>query len=816
MGNLRIFLLPTFVSKGILNPHDLVQSRWLRMACCVFVLCIATAVAAPAQTFTLLDSFSGTDGAAPVGMVQGADGNFYGTTLRGGASGACTENSLGCGTVFEITPAGTLTTLHSFAGGSDGLSPNGLIQGTDGKFYGTTSGGGAGANCSASSGCGIIYSIVPGGTPVTLYSFCSLASCADGFAPQAGLVQGSDGNFYGTTSAYGDESDYCSNSPCGTVFKITPTGVLTILYTFSNPGMVGGFSPPYGPASALVQGSDGNFYGTTLYGGNQQCGVQQPGYCGTVFKITPSGTLTTLYNFCSQTNCTDGFGPSGLVQGADGNFYGTTSGGGAVGVCPNLGTPYLECGTIFKITPSGTLTTLHSFDSTDGVEGNGLIQGTDGNFYGVTTFGGNSDSAGTIFKMTPQGTVITLYAFNGTTGDFPDGLGPDWLLQATNGLFYGTAIDDGANNDGTIFSFAVGMGGTTASTTTLSLSPSIVSVNSGESVTMTATVTAVSGSGTPTGTVEFFNGTNAVGFAYLNSGAGSTSYSPTDQAVGSYQITAVYSGDATYAMSTSSPQTLTISTTPPAATPTFSPAAGSYNSPQSVTIFDTTTGAIIFYTTDGTTPTTSSAIYSGPIAVNSTEIIQAMAAASGYINSSVATATYTITQSPSYQVSVNPTALTIAAGQTGTAMFTVTPSNGFNSQVNFSCTGLPSEATCAFSPASVTPTGSNPVTSTLTITTTGASAGMRTRSSLGLIYAFLFPGVGMVFTVGIRRRHALRRSQVIVLMALLLLAAWLTSCGGSSSTGGNLGTQPGTSTVTVTATAGTMSQTATLTVTITQ
>ncbi len=232
------------------------------------------------------------------------------------------------------------------------------MQGSDGNFYGTAVVGGA-------NGAGTVFKITPGGTLITLYSF----GVSDGQSPYGGLVQGSDGNFYGTTEFGG------ANNGNGTVFKITPRGTLTSLYSFAG-------SDGANPHAGLVQGSDGNFYGTTEFGGTGQCANR----CGTVFKITPSGTLTTLYDFAGS----DGFKPqAGLVQGSDGNFYGTTTGGGA-----NNGK-----GTVFKITPSGTLTTLYSFAGSDGAFPQaGLVQGSDGNFYG-TTAGGGANFAGTVFRL---------------------------------------------------------------------------------------------------------------------------------------------------------------------------------------------------------------------------------------------------------------------------------------------------------------------------------------------------------------------------------------------------------------------------------
>jgi len=375
----------------------------------------------PAQTFTTLLDFNGTNGAQPAKMalVQGTDGQLYGTTSAGGINGD--------GTVFKITATGALTTLHSF-NSIEGASPaGGLIQGTDGNFYGTTSAGGTNNSCS--SGCGTIFKITPLGTLTTLHSFTSI----QGASPAGGLIQGTDGNFYGTTSA-GGVFNLCS-SGCGTIFKVTPQGTLTVLLNFDS-------TDGASPAGGLVQGSDGNFYGTASAGGtSSSCSSG----CGTIFKITPQGALTVLQSF----NSTDGSSPEGgLVQGSDGNYYGTTSAGGTSNACSS------GCGTIFKVTPQGALTVLHSFDSTDGSspEG-GLIQGTDGNFYGTTSSkGANGD--GTIFKITPGGGLTTLHSFAGSDGENPNA----GLIQATDGNFYGATPSGGVNGDGAFFRLLVGLG----------------------------------------------------------------------------------------------------------------------------------------------------------------------------------------------------------------------------------------------------------------------------------------------------------------------------------------------------------------------
>lgn len=418
-----------------------------KRAYAVFVLCATTAMTLPAQTFNTLFSFDGTDGETPYArLVQATNGDLYGATAAGGEAGG--------GTVFKITPSGHLTTLYSFCAHSecsDGYYPQGpLVQTANGDFYGTTLFGGANTNCleGIGIGCGTVFKITPRGTLTTLYSFCSQGgdNCTDGYSPQAGLVQATTGDLYGTTYSGGAN---CAPLGCGTVFKITlPSGTLTTLYSFcSKSGCLDGANPYVG----LVQATNGYLYGTTLFGGANSTNCE--GGCGTVFKITPSGTLTMLYSFCAQSGCLDGDEPEGvLVQATNGDLYGTTRNGGAN--CAG-------CGTVFKITPSGTLTTVYSFcvqggyPCTDGfAPGTGLVQATDGNLYGTTESGGANLLYGTAFKITPGGTLTTLYSFRAQ-----DGSSRAELVQATNGNLYGTAIGGGAYGTyGTVFSLSVGLG----------------------------------------------------------------------------------------------------------------------------------------------------------------------------------------------------------------------------------------------------------------------------------------------------------------------------------------------------------------------
>jgi uncharacterized repeat protein (TIGR03803 family) len=392
----------------------------------MLALFIATAIASPAQTYTTLFSFDGTDGNGSLaGLVQATNGDLYGTTISGGdATAACNFLATGCGTIFKITPNGTLTTLYKFCAESgclDGASPaGGLAQATNGDFYGTTSGGGANSNplCVAAYllevGCGTIFKITPGGTLTTLYSFCAQSGCTDGADPIGGLVQAANGDLYGTTIAGGANTSPSGNGG-GTVFKITPGGLLTTLYSFcAQSGCADGDFPLAG----LVQGTNGDLYGTT-FGGGANCA---PNGCGTVFKITPSGSLTTLYSFCSQSDCTDGSSPeAGLVQATDGDLYGTTSFNGDT----------YNGGTIFKITPSGTLTTLYSFCQSVNPCTSGeypqaaLVQDTSGNLYGTTSFGGTG-YAGTIFSLSVGlGPFVETRRSYGTVGAAVEILGTD-------------------------------------------------------------------------------------------------------------------------------------------------------------------------------------------------------------------------------------------------------------------------------------------------------------------------------------------------------------------------------------------------------
>jgi uncharacterized repeat protein (TIGR03803 family) len=342
-------------------------------------------------------TFNGFNGGYPgAALLQAGDGSYYGTTEYGGSNDA--------GTVFRVTTNGLLTTLVNF-NYANGANPQaGLLLAADGNFYGTTAEGGG-------DGEGTVFRMTPEGTLTTLAQFDYYDN---GGYPNAALVQGADGNFYGTTSAGGTNYD-------GTVFRVDTNGTLTTLVAFDGTNGAN-------PNAALVQGADASFYGTTSEGGTS--------YDGTVFRMDTNGTLTTLVNFDYDDN--GGYPDAALVQGTDGNFYGTTSSGG---------TNY--DGTLFSLTPGGVLTTLVNFDYSDGsYPYAGLVLGTDGNFYGTTENGGDYGD-GAVFRFSVSTGLTNLFSFTGTNGATPQVA----LVQGNDGNFYGATLYggmgfDGANNSG--------------------------------------------------------------------------------------------------------------------------------------------------------------------------------------------------------------------------------------------------------------------------------------------------------------------------------------------------------------------------------
>jgi uncharacterized repeat protein (TIGR03803 family) len=381
---------------------------------------LVLAVCAQAQTFSTLGNFISSNGNEPYyGSLIQATNGNYYATTYWGGKN-------GKGVVFEITPAGKLTDLYNFCSQTnctDGANPYaGLILGSNGDFYGTTQLGGP-------NNGGTVFKMTIGGKLTTLYSFCTQANCTDGQTPNGALVQASNGNFYGTTNA-GGAFGY------GTIFEITSSGTFKSLYSFcAKTNCNDGGNPD----SGLVQGTDANLYGTTYYFGSHRS--------GTAYEITTAGKFKVLYSFCAQTNCTDGSNPfGGLTQGSNGNFYGTANLGGS------------DYGTIFELTTGGVLTTLHTFDYTDGgYPVSAPIEASDGNFYGTTWTSAGTYPGGTIYELTSGGVFSSLYSFcsvSSCTGQNPYGE----LAQAANGEFIGTTAFGGTGNDGTVYSYSTGLG----------------------------------------------------------------------------------------------------------------------------------------------------------------------------------------------------------------------------------------------------------------------------------------------------------------------------------------------------------------------
>ena len=369
---------------------------------CMLFLAVSMTVSLHAQTYADIHDFNcSTDGCGvqwPGIVAQGRDGNLYGTLPTSGKNGL--------GTVYKITPSGSLTAIYNFSGSPDGSVPlSGLTLGTDGNLYGTANNGGA-------NGYGAIFKITPAGVLTTLHDFTSTEAGGAYGPPVEGKT---GGTFYGATNY-------------GKAYSITSAGKFKLL-----PNAIPGSSQ-----APLIRGSDGNLYGTTITGGN--------GY-GTVFRMSSAGAIKVIYSF----DITHGYLPYGpIVQGSDWFLYGTTANGGSIAHA---------AGIAFKLSTGGKITVLHEFDNSSTTDGYlplaGLVAGSDGNFYGATSAGvfGGSAPYGALFKITKTGTYTILHAFDLTHG----GIVETTPIQHTNGIVYGETVQGGSLSTGVFYSWNAGI-----------------------------------------------------------------------------------------------------------------------------------------------------------------------------------------------------------------------------------------------------------------------------------------------------------------------------------------------------------------------
>jgi uncharacterized repeat protein (TIGR03803 family) len=767
-----------------------------------------------AQTYTesTLYPLIDTDGAAPTNLIEGADGNFYGIATFGGLSVASTPpacnqspNGEGCGTIFKITSSGNYSVLYTFLGGTDGAYPIALLQGGDGNLYGVAALGGnipTGSQCGPPGtycfGFGTIFELSTAGDFNVLYAFGTTAT--DGAYPVS-LIQASDGNFYGTTYS-------------NTVFRLSPEGTLTTLATF------GGANGEY--PTGIVQASDGNLYGTTQADGS---GTACNGWgCGTIYEMSLSGIFSTIYTFSGEQDgaaernkpgkeivikepghdrgaCPPYCIPSrsealftnAMTQGSDGSLYGTTP---IVGITLDPQDDKITIpATIFKLSPSGNLSTPYTF--TGATDGGGSFQGLflagDGNFYGT--------SGNTVFQLTPSESFNTIYTDSSSIG-YSFGA----VLQGNDGLLYseepigGSATACLGEGCGTIFTLSP----SPAIPPPVQLKLSSMTFPLGSPLTLTWTVANAFSLSMQQCYAFVQNGATTAGtWSGLQSGSvangaftGSAALTPTHVGTYTYALTCggVESGFATLIVPNPS---ITTSPTLP-----NGQVSGSYS--QTLAAADGTP-PYTWTVTAGSLPPGLSLSSAGVISGTPTQsgnysfTIQAL---DSEVPAVTAAATFTLNvPTPDFSLGVKPIALSIAQGQQGTATFTATSTGGYALPVTFSCSGLPAEASCSFSPASVTPTASG-ATSTLTITTTAPSGMVRKATSRGKTRRFAgTTALALLFAwfTGLRRKRLTRGLLVSLLGSVALLSSMAGCGGGTPSPTGNTGTPTGPNQVTVTA-----------------
>ncbi len=745
--------------------------------------------AAAAQTVTTLHTFdiNNSDGIFPLAaLMQASDGNLYGTTTIYGNTSTGLPSA---GAVFQIQSYGSrqFATLYHFAGKDGGTPAGQLVEGPDGNLYGTAQYGGSA--CTA-SGCGTVFRFSLDGTFTTLYNF---QGGSDGSHPEAGLVLGSDGNFYGVTSDGGDTNGD------GTIFRISSTGAYAQLYALNGPtdGAL--------PITALLQASDGNFYGAAKGGGANGL--------GTVFQITPAGKFTVLHTFSGS----DGAQPSsGLVETASGTLVGVTEIGGGITNCDILGT---GCGAIFSVTPTGSFSLLHSFENEqDGeVPAGNLFLASDGRLYGTSFSGGtfcnNTSGCSAIFSLNPDGSNFTILA--ALTGNLELDGDAGGLLQANDGNFYGTSASVGNAHDwdGAVYELSMNEG--LPGPIEMAFEQSQVPVNTpahlswkvlnGFSTTMQQCFASVQGSPAGAGTWTGLQTGTISGGAY----SGNVTITPTEEGTYVYILTCggIEMGSAPLAVGIS-----------PLAIATISLPNGTVGVPYSATL--TATGGVSPYTWN-----TSSGNLPDGLALNpATGAISGTPTASGTENFAVtvkdseetpetasAALSITIAPAPIPTLTANPTSLTITdSGVSNVSMLTTTNFNLLDGAMRFSCSGLPAGATCLFNPLTA-PTPPDTQYTTLQIAMDQAESVSlpvpRTPSRFSSLYALALPWLLLPAA-----KRGKKRLRYFAAAAFLLGSLAVNGCSNLTVRGSSQNTYP----VTVTATVGTQIASTTIQLNVTR
>ena len=661
-------------------------------------------------------------GDQPNGLTIDSKGNLYGTTSQGGANNT--------GVVFELSPAAggvwTETILHNFgvSEGSDGTTPlSGVILDASGNLYGTTSTGGP------NFGAGTAYELSPAAGGVWTETFLHTFTYVDaaGSGPTNRLIFDAKGNLYGTTPSSG-------GSDAGAVFKLAPQGAgvwtTSVLYTFGVTNMTDAINP----VGALVFDGSGNLYGASTSGG--------PNSEGTVFEVSPASggawTEKILYSFID--NGTDGVNPvGGVAFDSKGNLYGTCSAGGLYkGIFAGFG-----YGTIYEIAAAATAPAykvLYNFDyalnDTDSFHPySNPVFDSSGNLYGASS--GGSDAAGSIYELASSTPTAAAPVFAPPAGTYTTTQDVTITDGTPSSIIYYTTDGSTPTTSSNVYSSAI----TVASTKTLKAiavangyadSPVASATYTIEQPAATPIISPAGGTYASTQSVTITDSTSGATIYYTIDGSAPTTASAgymgpitvsTSQTISAI---AVASGFANSAVASA---TYTIQT-PTAATPIFSPAVGTYTTAQSVTLSDSTPGATIYYTTNGSTPTTASTKYTTAIAVTSTETIKAIAVASGYTNSAVASGTYTITQTAATPV------FSVAAGT-------------YKSTQTVTITDTTSGAVIYYTTNGTTPTGSSTkytaaisVTSTETIEAIAIASGYTNSAVASATYTIQIPTVG--------------------------------------------------------------------------